>query len=78
MTHEQEDRFAVDEPVTFLTNTSGASALTIANGTNGQIKILVATNIIGGSMTFTSQSNVQLPQMVVLYLHLTILEILQL
>ena len=51
----------VTTPVTFLTNTSGASALTIANGTNGQIKILVATNIAGGSMTFTSQSNVQLP-----------------
>ena len=51
----------VTTPVTFLTNSSGANALTIGNGTNGQIKILVATNIAGGSMTFTSQSNVQLP-----------------
>ena len=51
----------VTTPVTFLTNSSGASALTIANGTTGQIKILVATSITGGSLKFTSQSNVQLP-----------------
>ena len=50
----------VDKPVTFLTNTSGASALTIGNGTNGQIKILVCTVMGGGSMAFTSQSNIQL------------------
>ena len=50
----------VTTPVTFLTNTSGASALTIGNGTNGQIKILVCTVMGGGSMAFTSQSNIQL------------------
>ncbi len=51
---------AVDKPVTFLSNSSGASALTIGNGTNGQIKILICTVMGGGSMKFTSQSNVQL------------------
>ena len=50
----------VTTPVTFLSNSSGASALTIGNGTNGQIKILVCTVMGGGSMAFTSQSNIQL------------------
>ena len=50
----------VDKPVTFLSNSSGASALTIGNGTNGQIKILICTVMGGGSMAFTSQSNIQL------------------
>ena len=49
----------VTTPVTFLTNTSGDSALTIGNGTNGQIKILVCTVMGGGSMAFTNQSNMQ-------------------
>jgi len=51
---------AVDKPVTFLTNTSGDSALTIGNGTNGQIKILIMTQRDAGTMKFTSQSNIQL------------------
>ena len=50
----------VTTPVTFLSNSSGASALTIGNGTNGQIKILVCTVMGGCSMAFTSQSNIQL------------------
>ena len=50
----------VTTPVTFLSNSSGASALTIGNGTNGQIKILVCTVMGGGSMAFTNQSNIQL------------------
>ena len=50
----------VDKPVTFLSNSSGASALTIGNGTNGQIKILICTVMGSGSMAFTSQSNIQL------------------
>ena len=50
----------VTTPVTFLSNSSGASALTIGNGTNGQIKILVCTVMGSGSMAFTSQSNIQL------------------
>ena len=50
----------VTTPVTFLTNTSGDSALTIGNGTNGQIKILIMTVRGGGTMKFTSQSNIQL------------------
>lgn len=50
----------VTTPVTFLTNTSGDSALTIGNGTNGQIKILIMTQRDAGTMKFTSQSNIQL------------------
>lgn len=50
----------VTTPVTFLSNSSGASALTIGNGTNGQIKILIMTVRGGGSMAFTNQSNIQL------------------
>ena len=50
----------VTTPVTFLTNTSGDSALTIGNGTNGQIKILIMTVRGGGTMKFTNQSNIQL------------------
>ena len=44
-------------PVTFLSNSSGVEALTIANGTAGQIKILVMTVKGGTSMRFTGQSN---------------------
>ena len=50
----------VTTPVTFLSNSSGASALTIGNGTNGQIKILIMTVRGAGTMKFTSQSNIQL------------------
>ena len=44
-------------PVTFLSNSSGVEALTLANGTAGQIKILVMTVKSGTSMRFTGQSN---------------------
>ena len=45
-------------PVTFLSNSSGVEALTLANGTAGQIKILVMTVKSGTSMRFTGQSNI--------------------
>ena len=48
---------SIDKPVTFLSNSSGVEALTIANGTAGQIKILVMTVKGGTSMRFTGQSN---------------------
>ena len=48
---------SIDKPVTFLSNSSGVEALTIANGTTGQIKILVMTVKGGTSMRFTGQSN---------------------
>ena len=44
-------------PVTFLSNSSGVEALTLANGTAGQIKVLVMTVKGGTSMRFTGQSN---------------------
>ena len=47
----------VTTPVTFLSNSSGVEALTLANGTAGQIKILVMTVKGGTSMRFTGQSN---------------------
>ena len=48
---------SIDKPVTFLSNSSGVEALTLANGTTGQIKILVMTVKGGTSMRFTGQSN---------------------
>ena len=48
---------SIDKPVTFLSNSSGVEALTIANGTAGQIKILVMTVKGGTSQRFTGQSN---------------------